>query len=120
MIWMGVGFVALLVTYYGFSFNVVRDSFFKRKAIVPKKVIAKKVIKPESVIIPVVRQVVNTGTHFIQLGKLSVFYAKMVLKEIPFIAIVILRYVDTFYQRDKTWVSYTARTRIRQRIQFWD
>ncbi|CAN5463133.1 M1 family aminopeptidase [soil metagenome] len=91
LLWMGVGFLALVGTYYGFSFNVVRDSIFKRKAgkIVPRKVITKKTIKPESVIIPVVRQVINTGTHLTQLARLSVFYAKMVLKEIPFIAIVI-------------------------------
>lgn len=86
LIWMGVGVLALIGTYYGFSFNVVRNSIFKTKAVVRK---AAKVVKPELVIIPVVRQVVNTGSHIKQLIRLSFFYFKMVIKEVPFLAILI-------------------------------
>ncbi|MFM9838947.1 MAG: ABC transporter permease/M1 family aminopeptidase [Cyclobacteriaceae bacterium] len=83
LIWVGVGMLSLVVTYYGFSFNVVRNSLIKRKPIAASKTFAKTEIA-----IPLVNQVVNTGTHIKQLVKLSVFYAKTVIKEIPFLAIL--------------------------------
>jgi ABC-2 type transport system permease protein len=83
LIWVGVGMLSLIVTYYGFSFNVVRNSLIKRKSVASSKTFAKTEIA-----IPLVNQVVNTSTHIKQLVKLSVFYAKTVIKEIPFLAIL--------------------------------
>ena len=85
LIWMGVAVAALIGTYYGFSFNVVRNSLIKRKA-VP----VKGIVQPDAVVIPAVKQVINLNTHIRQFIQLSVFYFKMVIKEIPFLAIVIV------------------------------
>lgn len=85
LLWVGVGIVILLINHFAFSFNVVRGSFFRTKAIKDKGV----QIKPEEIKIPVARQYTNFSTHIGQLIKLTVFYFKMVFKEIPFLAIVI-------------------------------
>lgn len=86
LIWMGFSVVLLIITYYGFSFNVVRNSLIKRKATAPKK---SKTIAPESVKIPVVHQVINGTTYLRQLFRSSFFYFKLTIREIPFIAIMI-------------------------------
>lgn len=85
LIWIGVGIVALVVTYFGFSFNVVRDALIKRRPAMASKALP----NPERVTLPVVKQVVNTGTYLRQLVSLSWFYFKLVVKEIPFLAIII-------------------------------
>jgi ABC-2 type transport system permease protein len=85
LIWIGVAMIALVVTYYGFSFNVVRNSWIRRKATLPLKSLP----KPEAVIIPVVKQVLNVATYIKQLSRLAIFYFKMVIKEIPFLTILI-------------------------------
>jgi len=84
LIWVGVSILCLVGTYYGFSFNVVRNSLIKRK---PQQ--AKNLPNPELVQIPVVKQVINTATYFKQLIRLAFFYCKMTMREIPFLAIVI-------------------------------
>ncbi len=84
LIWMAVGIGALVVTYYGFSFNVVRNSLIKRKPSTIKEQPTKT-----DVAIPMVNQVVNLATYVKQFIKLSVFYFKTVIKEIPFLAILI-------------------------------
>ena len=86
LIWMSVAALALVGTYYGFSFNVVRNSWIRRKAAVTSKT----KIKPEAILIPVVRQIINVRTYIQQLVRLSFFYFKLVVKEIPFIAILIV------------------------------
>ncbi len=85
LIWMGIAVATLIGTYYGFSFNVVRNSFIRRKA-----VSTKGVANPEAVVIPVVKPVINLNTHIQQFIRLSVFYFKTVIKEIPFLAIIIV------------------------------
>lgn len=86
LIWMGVGVLALAITYFGFSFNVVRSGFFKKKAIVEVKL---PKIKPELVKIPLVTQHSNTWTIIQQIFKNAWFYAKMSITELPFLTIVI-------------------------------
>lgn len=85
LIWVGFAVVLLVITYFGFSFNVVRNSVIKRKPVAAKK----SEIKPESVVVPVARQVVNFGTYIRQLFSFSWFYFKLTVREIPFIAIMI-------------------------------
>ncbi|MFM7851317.1 MAG: ABC transporter permease, partial [Flammeovirgaceae bacterium] len=46
-------------------------------------------IKPEETKIPVAQQFTNLSTHLGQLVKLTLFYFKMVFKEVPFVAIVV-------------------------------
>ncbi len=90
LIWCGIATLILIGTYFGFSFNVVRSGFRKKKAI--KEVVSG--IRPESVVIPVVSQHVNLGANLQQLWQQAFFYAKIVLKEIPFIAIVLVGLAD--------------------------
>jgi ABC-2 type transport system permease protein len=86
LIWTGVGVLVLSITYFGFSFNVVRSGFFKKKAIVEDK---QPKIKPELVAIPLVTQHLNTWTVVQQTLKNAWFYAKMSIRELPFLTIVI-------------------------------
>jgi len=85
LIWMAVGIVVLFVTHFAFSFNVVRNSLFKSKAAKDDRLL----IKPEETKIPIAQQSTGFSTSIGQLVKLTVFYFKMVFKEIPFMAIVI-------------------------------
>jgi ABC-2 type transport system permease protein len=86
LLWIGVGVLALAITYFGFSFNVVRSGLFKKKAIAEDK--APK-IKPELVKIPLVTQHLNTWTVVQQTLRNAWFYAKMSIREVPFLTIVI-------------------------------
>lgn len=85
LIWIGVGLVALVVTYFGFSFNVVRNSFVRRKA-VPA---AKRAFSPEKIVLPTATQVINFGARIRQFIQLVLFYVRSVVVEIPFLGIVI-------------------------------
>ncbi len=84
LIWLGVGGLFLLGTYFGFSFSVVRKGWRKAKAIVTEKVR----FNPESVRIPLVKQVLTAGTYLKMTWKQAVFYAKTTAKDIPFLGIV--------------------------------
>jgi len=86
LLWMGVGLLALAVTYFGFSFNVVRSGFFKKKAIAEDR---QPKIKPELVKIPSVTQHLNAWTVMQQTLRNAWFYAKMSITELPFLTIVI-------------------------------
>ncbi len=85
LIWVGFAVVLLAVTYFAFSFNVVRTGLIKRKAVAPKK----STIRPETVLVPVAHQIINASTYVKQLFSFSWFYFKIVIREIPFIAIMI-------------------------------
>jgi ABC-2 type transport system permease protein len=85
LIWMGVGVLILVITHFAFKFNVVQNSIFKPKPVKEEK----QLIRSESVVIPVARQIVSGYTYIKQFFKLTFFYFKMVFREIPFIAIVV-------------------------------
>lgn len=85
LIWIGVGILVLIITHFSFSFNVVRNSVFRAKPIKEQR----SSIRPDETKIPVARQFTGWATHLGQLVRLSLFYFKMVFKEIPFLAIVI-------------------------------
>ncbi len=85
LIWVGAGILILVITHFAFKFNVVQNSLFKPKPIKEEK----QLIRSESVIIPVAKQIVTGSTYVKQFLKLTFFYFKMVFREIPFIAIVI-------------------------------
>lgn len=84
LLWMGIAIVALVVTYFGFSFNVVRNPIIRRKsgAVV-------RMNPNEARALPVVQQIINGRTYLMQLWKLAKFYFTTVCKEVPFIAIVV-------------------------------
>ncbi len=85
LIWTGVGVLVLIINHFAFSFNVVRSSIFKTRALKDERL----TIKPEETRIPIAQQFSGLATHLGQLTKLTLFYFKMVFKEIPFLAIVI-------------------------------
>ncbi len=85
LIWVGAGILILVINHFAFSFNVVRNSLFRAKALVDKATR----IKPEEIKIPIAQQFTGFSTHIGQLVKLTLFYFRMVFKEIPFLAIVI-------------------------------
>jgi ABC-2 type transport system permease protein len=85
LIWFGVGVLSLVITYFGFSFNVVRNSLVKRRAVADNF----RSIKAENVIIPKINPLINTSTAFRQLIQLTKLYFTSIVKEIPFIGIVI-------------------------------
>ena len=84
LILMTIAALALVVTYYGFSFNTVRDFSLRKR----KQLFGTSENSIVAVQIPAVQQVINVNTYWKQLVQLSVFYFKIVWKEIPFIAIV--------------------------------
>jgi len=86
LLWIGIGVLALVITYFGFSFNIVRSGLFKKKAIAEDK---QSKIKPELVKIPLVTQHLNAWTVVQQTLKNAWFYAKMSIIEVPFLTIVI-------------------------------
>ena len=85
LIWMGIGILVLIINHFSFSFNVVRNSIFKSRSVKEERL----TIKPEEIKIPLAQQFTSLSTHIGQLVKLTIFYFKMVFKEIPFIGIVI-------------------------------
>jgi ABC-2 type transport system permease protein len=85
LIWIGAGIVALAVTYFGFSFNVVRNSLIKRKAVSENF----RKIPADAIVIPKVNPLINLNTQIRQLVQLTKLYFSSIIKEIPFIGIVI-------------------------------
>ena len=84
LLWAGLGIIALLITYFGFSFNVIRNSLFKKKT--KNNTYNKKII---TVNIPKINLKFGFCTDVRQIIRMSVFYCKSLFKEIPFIAITI-------------------------------
>lgn len=95
LMWMGVGLITLIIGYFSFSFNVVRKSWFKKKA--AKAESASKT----NVTIPTVNFSFGFGTYLLQLRKQTWFYFKTVLGGIPFQAIIVfgffLMIVNSFF-----------------------
>ncbi len=88
LIWMGVGILGLIATYYGFSFNVVRNVLFKRSK-KRQDTPTEESVDAAKITIPTTTQHLGLGTQLLQLRRQSFFYFKEVLREIPFWAMVI-------------------------------
>lgn len=81
LLWIGVGILSLLITYRFFSFTVARSS--------PSKNAEQATDSPMPLaMMPTARQIINMNTYWRQIGQSSFLYFKMLLKEIPFLAIV--------------------------------
>lgn len=95
LMWMGIGLLTLIIGYFSFSFNVVRKSWFKKKA--AKAESASKT----SVSIPSVSFNFGFSTYLLQLRKQTWFYFKSVIKSVPFQAIIVfgmfLMVVNSFF-----------------------
>ncbi len=84
LFWIGVGVLALAVTYFAFSFTVVRGSLIRRRPTAEMRTIS-----VDQVIIPKPTVVVNRKTRLIQLFRMVRLYLTSILNEVPFIGIVI-------------------------------
>lgn len=84
LIWTALGFIVLIATYFGFSFNVVRNSLFKKKAVVSDKTNKKQAEIP----VPLVNLQTNLAANIKQLIMQTKFYFSSVFKDFPFLGIV--------------------------------
>ncbi|NAS31052.1 aminopeptidase [Flavobacteriaceae bacterium R38] len=83
LLWLGISLLMMIGGYFAFSFNVVRNSLFKKKTVI-------EVDDTKSdIVIPKAKLTFGLGTHLRQIVSQSVFYFKQVLKSVPFRAIVI-------------------------------
>ncbi|WP_420582725.1 ABC transporter permease/M1 family aminopeptidase [Reichenbachiella sp.] len=85
VLWISLGIIGLVVTYYSFSFDVVRTPWFGRK----KKATEQTKLEPIEVEIPKISRSFGKGSIFKQLVKQSIFYFKVVTKEVTFLGIVL-------------------------------
>ncbi|MBC8111687.1 MAG: ABC transporter permease subunit, partial [Verrucomicrobia bacterium] len=89
LLWVSIALIVLMVTYWKFSFNVVTG---RRRS---KKVLQEKAVDlPQITQIPVVNQQLGWASQLSQLWNQAVFYAKMTVREIPFIGIVVIGIIN--------------------------
>ncbi|HEV8515864.1 MAG TPA: aminopeptidase, partial [Cyclobacteriaceae bacterium] len=83
LLWIGVGIIALSITYRFFSFSAIRDSSTSKKAKLASTYL------PESAVwtLPT-RPRINVNVRRKQIWEWSFIYFKMVWREIPFLAVV--------------------------------
>ncbi len=95
LLWLGIGLAVFVFGYFAFSFNTVRSSFIKKKA---KKQDSKS---ETSITLPKISASYGLGSYVKQIWKQSVFYAKYILKGIPFITISFFGFfiivINSFY-----------------------
>jgi ABC-2 type transport system permease protein len=84
ILWVGIGVLALVITYFGFSFNAARKSPTGKK----RATSSAPEPMPDTLIMPFIKRVFNTSTYLLQLIRMSFFYFRVVVMEIPFLAIV--------------------------------
>ncbi|MEQ8712867.1 MAG: aminopeptidase, partial [Cyclobacteriaceae bacterium] len=95
ILWLALGLIISIAGYFSFSFNVVRNSWFKRKTTKSKE------ITNTQITIPKATMSFGLSTYFRQMRMLSLFYFKQVFKGVPFQAMVLcgiaLMVVNSFY-----------------------
>ncbi len=87
LLWIGVGIIFAIIGYFAFSFNVVRNSWFKKKNKEAEDV------SNTAIELPKVGQNLGLGTYFLQIWTQAKFYFWFVLKGIPFQAIALFGFV---------------------------
>jgi ABC-2 type transport system permease protein len=85
LLWISVGFVALTITYLGFSFNTVRKTFTGKKQLFSKTNEPPTKLIP----IPVTHQAEGLVMQWNQLWQSTLLYVRMIIKEIPFLTLMI-------------------------------
>jgi ABC-type transport system involved in multi-copper enzyme maturation permease subunit len=89
LLWMGIAVGVLAFTYWKFSFNVVTGKRRGKKAVAEKP---SEAVQP--VAIPQVKQQLGGKAQLSQLWTQAVFYAKMTVREIPFVGIVLIGIIN--------------------------
>lgn len=105
LLWMLIGGVILAGGYYGFSFNVIRDSFIKRRAINNENE-QSQTIQSELVTIPTHSIQTTNKTRVQRLFHQTKFHLTFLLKETSFWAIVICAMVIIFVNSISLGTSY--------------
>lgn len=85
ILWISLGIIGLAATYYGFSFNVVRTPWFFKK----KKETTTEKTTSIKIDIPTVSRSFGFGAIAKQLFKQTIFYFRLVTKEVTFLGIVL-------------------------------
>ncbi len=83
LLWIGIGILFAIISYFSFNFNVVRNSLFKKKAVIEKDT------TNTAVEIPTATQSLGLGTYLQQMWQQVVFNFKFVITSIPFQAITL-------------------------------
>ena len=86
ILWISLGVIGLIITYYGFSFDVVRTPWFAKKKKQQNEIISDKKIEVE---IPVVTRSFSLSTVIKQFIRQTIFYFRLVTKEVTFLGIVL-------------------------------
>lgn len=87
LLWMGIGVIALILGYFNFSFNVVRSSLFKKKAV------KRTETAQTDIAIPTPTLSYGLGSQLLQIWKQAKFYFAYVVKGIPFWAIFLFGFL---------------------------
>jgi len=83
LLWLGIGVIFMVAGYFAFSFNVVRNSFFK------KKKIAEESASQTHIEVPTVERSFGLATQLRQVWRQSVFYFGQIFKGFTFQSIVL-------------------------------
>jgi ABC-2 type transport system permease protein len=86
LIWLSVGILTLVITYFGFSFSVRKEKTKKRKGNQQK---AMPMASATDTVIPTVTQYDGLSTNLNQMIGMSVFYFHWIRKQVPFMAMVL-------------------------------
>lgn len=109
ILWVILGIAALVGVYFGFSFNVVRKGLFRKKKIKEEASTVNQIEIP----VPKVSLQYSIGTNLQQLFSQTKFYLFSLLKDIPFLGIVIcgmlILFVNSMYMGE-TFGTYTYPT----------
>ncbi len=111
LLWMGISCIILIIGYYGFSFNVVRDKF-RKNALWARVQGKQETVLPTSNLFTNMEAIPNPMLSEGFLSKLkqlqyhSLFYWKSILKETPFWAIVICGMAIIFINSISLGTSY--------------
>lgn len=87
LIWLGIGLLSLIATYVFFNFNLAGNARRRHKKLAAPN--GETRLQKSEVTLPVVQQFSGFGTHLKQTFQLSIFYFKWLIRQIPFIAILV-------------------------------
>lgn len=93
LIWLGIGLLALVILYVRFDFNLAGKASKKTRK---KGQLSVREMKDEVTNAPEVTQLFGFGAQLTQLRSLSWFYFKWIIKQVPFIFIVLAGVIFVF------------------------
>jgi ABC-2 type transport system permease protein len=103
LIWLTIALVLLAVTYRLFAFRVIPSGPGKLAFLTRKKTVAATVVPmPTNLALPQPKQYFSWGARLAAFRRMVPFYARIVTRDLPFIALTICGYVlliFTLYQR---------------------